>query len=233
MVRQQPEQQAPPVQRLRVQYAKRGRARFLSSRDFGRAFERALRRAQVPMAYSSGFTPHPRISYANAAPTSAASEAEYLEIGLAERCDPEKVRAALDAALPDGLDIVRVVEARGESLADQLTGSEWVVDLGPVDADTLRQAIAGLLAAEEATTTRTTKSGPRTFDVRGAIESLEVSGPHELTMVIRHLVPLVRPDDVVSVLRRREPRLAAERPLLLTRRSQGRLVDGRIEHPFD
>ena len=71
--RQPPVQQAPPVQRLRVQYAKRGRARFASHRDFGRAFERALRRAGIPMAFSSGFSPHPRISYANASPTGAAT----------------------------------------------------------------------------------------------------------------------------------------------------------------
>ena len=80
--REQPEQQAPPVQKLRLRYAKRGRLRFTSHRDFSRAFERALVRAEVPMAYSSGFHPHPRISYANAAPTGAASEAEYAEIGL-------------------------------------------------------------------------------------------------------------------------------------------------------
>ena len=55
---------------------------------------------EVPMAYSSGFSPHPRISYANAAPTGAASEAEYLEIGLTVACDPEQVRGDLDAALP-------------------------------------------------------------------------------------------------------------------------------------
>src|SRR3954462_14290450 len=119
--RPQPEQQAPPVQRLRGRYAKRGRARFTSHRDFGRAFERALRRAGVPMAYSSGFSPHPRIAYANASPTGAASEAEYLEIGLSEVCDPERVRAALDAALPPGLDIVAVVPAQGGALADELT----------------------------------------------------------------------------------------------------------------
>src|SRR4029453_11201813 len=81
----------PRVQWRRVKYAKRGRARFTSHRDFGRAFERALRRAGVPMAYSSGFSPHPRISYPNASPTGAASEAEYLEIGLAAACDPDKV----------------------------------------------------------------------------------------------------------------------------------------------
>lgn len=104
--RAQPHQQAPPVQKMRVRYAKRGRARFTSSRDFGRAFERALRRAGVPMAYSSGFSPHPRNSYANASPTGAASEAEYLEIGLAEACDPDRVRVALDSALPPVLEVV-------------------------------------------------------------------------------------------------------------------------------
>ena len=73
------------VQRIRIRYAKRGPLRFTSHRDFARAFERAVRRAGVPIAFSQGFTPHPKISYASAAPTGAASEAEYLEIGLQTR----------------------------------------------------------------------------------------------------------------------------------------------------
>src|SRR5215204_3004913 len=105
MPRQDPPQQPPPVQRLRVRYAKRGRLRFTSHRDFSRAFERAVFRARIPMAYSSGFNPHPRISYAGASPTGAASEAEYLEIGLSEQVDPEDVRRQLDASLPEGLDL--------------------------------------------------------------------------------------------------------------------------------
>src|SRR3954453_17708319 len=80
----------PGVQRLRIRYAKRGRLRFTSHRDFARAFERALRRATVPMGYSAGFSPHPKISYVGAAPTGVASEAEYLEIGLAEERDPDE-----------------------------------------------------------------------------------------------------------------------------------------------
>jgi radical SAM-linked protein len=102
---------------LRLRYAKRGRLRFSSHRDFQRALERALRRADIPMAYSAGFTPHPKVSYANAAPTGAASEAEYLEISLASRRDPEQVRSALDAALPAGLDVVEAVEAGPGALA--------------------------------------------------------------------------------------------------------------------
>src|ERR1700709_1015086 len=115
------------VQRLRIRYAKRGRLRFTSHRDVGRSFERALRRAEVPMAYSSGFTAHPRVSWVGAAPTGVASEAEYLEIGLAERRDPEQVRAALDAALPSGLDVLTCVEGSGPALADRINASEWAV----------------------------------------------------------------------------------------------------------
>ena len=111
------------MQRLRIRYAKRGRLRFTSHRDFSRAFERAIFRARIPMAYSSGFNPHPRISYANASPTGAASEAEYLEIGLAEAVDPARAHADIDEALPEGLDVVEVVASAGGSIADRLEAS--------------------------------------------------------------------------------------------------------------
>ncbi len=160
---------APAVQKLRVRYAKRGRLRFSSTRDFARALERALRRADVPMAFSGGFHPHPLISYANAAPTGTASEAEYFEIRVTERVDPEAVRAALDEALPDGLDVVEVVEAGPGALADRLEGSEWRIVLRGVDPEPVADAVASYLACERAEATRTFKTGPRTFDTRGAV----------------------------------------------------------------
>ncbi|HOB05203.1 MAG TPA: TIGR03936 family radical SAM-associated protein [Propionibacteriaceae bacterium] len=233
--RQQPEQQAPPVQRLRVRYAKRGRARFTSHRDFCRAFERALRRAQIPMAYSSGFNPHPRISYANASPTGASTEAEYLEIGLAEVCQPERVREALDAALPPGLDVIEVVAAGSPgaaSLTDLLEASRWHVDLVTTPAGVLAEAVATFLASPEVSVARMTKTGLRTFDARAAVRSLEVVGEHELEMVTVHGTPLVRPDDIVSALREVDSRLASDQPPLLLRISQGPLVDDQIRDPL-
>src|SRR3954471_17008600 len=116
MTREQPKQAPPPVQRLRVRSAKLGRLRFPSRRVFSRAFERAIFRARLPMAYSSGFNPHPRISYAGASPTGAASEAEYVEIGLAEVVDPAAIQTLLEEALPDGLDVLEVVESAAGSL---------------------------------------------------------------------------------------------------------------------
>ncbi len=210
-MREQPEQQAPPVQRLRIRYAKRGRLRFTSHRDFSRAFERAISRARVPMAFSSGFNPHPRISYAGASPTGAASEAEYLEIGLAQVLDPAEVRQALDESLPEGLDVLEVVESAGGSLADRLEASDWEITLGGTDPYTLQPAIDQLLATPEVMVERMTKKGLRTFDARAAIALLEVRAGGEsrdvpescaiLRVVLRHGTPSVRPDDVLAALR--------------------------------
>ena len=206
MTRQQPEQQAPPVQRLRIRYAKRGRMRFTSHRDFSRAFERALVRAGVPMAYSSGFSPHPRISYAGASPTGAASEAEYLEIGLAQEQSPAQVARALDEALPAGLDILEVVVSAGGALADRLEASRWRLHLPGVSPRAAQEAVERFLAADEVPVSRMTKKGMRDFDARAAVVSLaEVRDPVGecaiLDLVLRTGTPAVRPDDVLAGLR--------------------------------
>jgi radical SAM-linked protein len=230
-----PHPQRPVVQRLRVQYAKRGRLRFTSVRDFQRALERALRRAEVPVAWSQGFSPHPRISYANAVPTGVASEAEYVELALAERRDPEQVAAALDAALPDGLDVVRVVQAEGPSLGELLTGpqaaSSWLLQLPGVAPETLAAALDALLAQPAVLVPRVTKSGRTQVDVRAALVSVQVgaspaNGPGEddacaiLRAVVRHGTPSVRPDDVLAGLTA-VAGLALPVPPVATRLAQG------------
>jgi radical SAM-linked protein len=226
--RQQPEQQAPPVQRLRIRYAKRGRLRFTSHRDVSRAVERAVVRADIPMAYSSGFHPHPRISYAGASPTGAASEAEYLELGLAERRDPEEIGRALDDALPEGLNVAAIVESPGGALADLLVASSWLVELRGADPAEVTAAVATFLATESVEVERMTKKGLRSFDCRAAVVSLDVidaAGEPALALVLRHTVPAVRPDDVLSGLAE-VAGFAAPATALLTRLAQGPLDEG-------
>lgn len=218
---------APAVQKLRIRYAKRGRLRFSSTRDFSRAIERALRRAAVPMAFSAGFHPHPRISYANGAPTGTASEAEYFEISVTERVDPESVRAALDEALPEGLDILEVVEAAPGALADRLEGSVWRLEFRQVEPTTLGAAVVSFLGVDRAEVTRTFKTGPRTFDTRGAVLRMEVDEPASgpcaiLQMVVRHTTPAVRPDDILTALRA-VTGFSPPVPPLVTRLAQGPL----------
>jgi radical SAM-linked protein len=229
------------VQRVRVRYAKRGRLRFTSHRDFARAFERALRRAAVPVAYSAGFSPHPKVSYLGAAPTGVASEAEYLEIGLAVAVDAERLRAALDAALPPGLDVLECVEAvPGGSLADRIDASAWRVELPDVDPVAAAGAVEAFLARDRVEVERLTKDGRRALDARGPVVSIlssassDAGGPHcaILDVVVRQASPAVRPDDVLAALRA-VAGLALTAPPRATRLAQGRLDDrGRLADPL-
>ncbi|CNG11770.1 Uncharacterized protein conserved in bacteria [Mycobacterium tuberculosis] len=231
---------APVTQRLRVRYAKRGRLRFTSHRDISRAVERAVRRAGIPVAYSGGFTPHPKISYAGAAATGVASEAEYLEIGLTETRDPARVRADLDAALPPGLDIVDVVPVRAgrgdaaakpSAFADRLEASAWRIRLDGVSQDDAAAAVAAFMDAGHIEVERLTKKGRRRFDVRAAVSACELDRRAAetadapcaiLRMVVRHSTPAVRPDDILTGLRQVAD-LAPPSPPLVTRLAQGPL----------
>ncbi len=241
MSRQAPERpHQPTVQRLRLRYARRGRLRFSSHRDFQRALERALRRAEVPVAFSQGFNPRPRVSYANAAATGVASEAEYVELSVTAVLDPERVRAALDAALPPGLDVLDVVAARTPDLVGRLEASVYEVRLPGADAGAVAAAVEAFLAAPEVEVERLTKNGMRRFDARAAVLRLELratpdpgaegagSGPSGppcaiLDLVVRHVTPVVRPDDVLAALRQ-VASLEVPVTASVTRWAQGPLV---------
>jgi radical SAM-linked protein len=236
--------------RIRLRFAKRGRLRFTSHRDVARAFERAIRRAGIPMAYSSGFTAHPRVSWAGAAPTGAASEAEYVELALAHPRDPDQLARDLDAALPPGIDVLEAVTAAPGTgkLAERIDASVWELLLHGIEEDQLQVAADGLLAAASASVERLTKDGRRTIDVRAALVSaLILAGAHEgdgvspagepvpcaiLRVVVRQTTPVVRPDDVVVALSA-VAGLPAPISSLMTRMAQGRLLeDGSILDPL-
>lgn len=217
----------PAVQKLRIQHAKRDRLRFTSHRDFQRAFERALKRAGVPMAYSAGFSPHPKISYANAAPTGVASEAEYVEIGVVKVVDPDKLLAVLDEVLPPGLDVLAVVEARTPDFVARLEASHWRIELPGTSLATLEQALEAFMASDEVLVDRLTKSGIRTFDARTAVIRANVEMGSDcaiLQVVVRHGVPAVRPDDVLAALKKVAD-FAQEIPPRVTRLAQGPLLE--------
>ena len=195
------------------------------------------------MAYSAGFTPHPKVSYANAAPTGTASEAEYLEIALTEWRDPEELRARLDESMPVGLDITEAVQAQTSGLAERLEASAWELRLDGVAPQTAAAAARAFLAADTVEVQRQTKKGLRSFDARAAVVSLTTrnDGPDGppghpcaiLRLVVRHLTPAVRPDDVLSGLRTTAD-LAPPVPPGVTRLAQGPLdvEHGTVTDPF-
>jgi radical SAM-linked protein len=179
------------------------------------------------MAYSAGFSPHPKISYANAAPTGVASEAEYVEIGVVQVVDPDKLLTVLDEVLPPGLDILAVVEARTPDFVARLEASHWRIELPGTSQETLQGALDAFLAESEVLVDRMTKSGIRTFDARTAVIRANVELGADcaiLQVVVRHGVPAVRPDDVLAALKKVAD-FAQEIPPRVTRLAQGPLLE--------
>jgi radical SAM-linked protein len=211
--------------------------RFASHRDVARAFERGVRKAGLPVAYSAGFTPHPKISYPGGAPTGVASEAEYLSLALTARQAETQVCQRLNAALPDGIDVIDVTEHESGSggaspgastLFGHLEASEWEVALPGVGPAAAGRAVAEFLARDEAPVERLTDKGVRRFDARAAVLEMSVSeraaiGSEDcaiLRMVVLHTAPAVRPEDVVTALRGQDG-IAPSSPPMTTRLAQG------------
>ncbi len=246
----EPAPQTPAVQHLVVRYAKRGKMRFASHRDVARAFERGVRRAGLPIAYSAGFSPHPKISYAGGAPTGVASEAEYLSLALTARQATAEVCQRLGAALPDGIDVIDVTEdapggpegsSRRDNSFGRLEASRWQVILPGVSSAAAGRAVESFLTLGEAPVERLTDKGVRRLDARAAVVEMNVLEPDEITadpdgghraavtghedcailrMVVLHTAPAVRPEDVLTALRDREGIMPSSPPLT-TRLSQG------------
>jgi radical SAM-linked protein len=192
------------------------------------------------MAYSAGFHPHPKISYLGATPTGVGSEAEYLEIALAEHRDPDAVRAAIDEVLPDGLDMVTAVdvtECPPGALAERIHASLWRLEFAD-DVSEVRTAIQALLATDSALVERLTKDGRRSLDARAPIVSAEVradsteAGRAILDLVVRQVTPTVRPDDVLTAMQSVAGFAPSQAPRA-TRLAQGPLDDaGAVGDPL-
>lgn len=235
MTKRQPEGPPPPpiVQRLRIRYTKRGRLRFTSHRDLARALERAIRRANLPVAFSAGFNPHPKVSYVGAAPTGVASEAEYFELSLSAVVDVAQIHRDLDASLPDGIDVIEVVESAGGNLPERMEASYWELRLPA--GDEVTEAFEAFMAADSVVIERILKSGRKESDVRAAVVSASLEALDDCVIlrgVVRTATPTVRPDDILTALGRVGTYTPSE-PVVATRLAQGPLLpDGGVGDPL-
>ena len=141
--------------KLRIRTTKIGKVRFTSHRDAARIWERALRKVQLPVAATEGFTPRPKISFGLALPTGAESIAEYVDIELrgdVQRSDVDldTLPARLSAALPHGFDVLVLAEreAVAGSLQEAVTSCTWELWSPLLDADDHARAIHLLEQAE-------------------------------------------------------------------------------------
>jgi radical SAM-linked protein len=166
---------------VRLQYTKLGKVRWISHRDVARALERAFRVAALPLAFTEGFSPRPKVSFGLALSTGHESDAEYVDLVFADTFDLDALPAMLTPALPDGIDVVGVVALadRAPALQEAVTCVEWRVDvarsdLTDVDRAQLRDQVDAALALPALPTTKRRKGRDVVEDVRPVIRRITV-----------------------------------------------------------
>lgn len=167
--------------RVRLRFVKVGKVRWTSARDVARMWERAFRRVELPLAYTEGFSPRPKVSFGLALPTGAESLAEYLDIDLAagETVDVESLPARLSPALPVGVDVTAAagVDTREPSLQHDVTSCTWEIELVGVTDEDATRLVERALAADSLPVTRERKGAETTDDLRPGIRALAVLPP--------------------------------------------------------
>jgi len=198
-----------PRTRLRIRFAKRAPLKYIAHLDLARTWERAFRRADLPVVYSQGYNPRPRFQIAAALPVGVTGSAELLDVWLSERRDPEQVLVRLREVLPAGLEVLGIeeVDLRAPSLQSQMRAADYVVILEstePVAA--IQTRIQELLAAPVLLRQRQHKGRLQSYDLRPLIQDLAVEqGPGAGQVTLRmHLQASPqgagRPDEVLEAL---------------------------------
>lgn len=191
-------------QRIRITYGKQGAQRFIGHLDLAKTWERVLRRAEIPLEYTQGFNPRPRMQFAAALPVGVTSESEYLDAWLTQHADNALLQdwiERLNSVSPVGLRTYAIIEVpvKEAALPTQVTRSEYVIT--PVDGHItpveLQQRAADLLAADHLERTRNKK----TYDLRPLILDLGLDSEERL---IAHVSTgeknNARPDELLDAL---------------------------------
>jgi len=166
---------------VRLRYTKLGKVRWISHRDVARALERSFRVAQLPLAFTEGFSPRPKVSFGLALSTGHESDAEYVDLVLAEPVELDELPDRLTASLPEGIAVVGVTPLadRAPALQEAVTSVEWRVhvahrDLTDADPADLRRAVDAALVAPTLNTTKHRKGRDVVEDVRPVIRRITV-----------------------------------------------------------
>jgi radical SAM-linked protein len=193
----------PAMMRVWIKFAKESPMRFLSHLDLLRVWQRAIRRAALPVAYSAGFNPHPKISFASALAVGVTSDGEYLDIQFAKRLDGAAFER-LAETLPQGLKLLdwRQIPEATPALMSLVCAAQWKLTLQAEESRHLQEAVQNLLAASSLPVEREGKKGIKTVDIRPLIYGLEVD---EKEACLRMRLAsggeaVVRPGEVLKLL---------------------------------
>jgi radical SAM-linked protein len=211
---------------VRIRYTEQGKVRFLSHRDLARVWERAIRRAELPIAYSEGFSPRPRLHFGLALSVGHESLAEFLDIDLRESVDVETLPARLSPCLPEGVDVTAaaVVADNEPALQAVVSSVTWSFAVEG-DPETVRATLDRLLARYEVLLTVERKGKDQPVDLRplildATVDRADDAGASELRVDLATSGRSVRPAELLAAF---EPPLRASR---VCRLEQWMNIDG-------
>lgn len=197
-----------PVQRIVVCFSKDGPARFMGHLDLMRNFQRAARRAGIPLAYSQGFNPHPRMTIASPLPVGASGDRELAAFDLTEQWPPHRAVDGFNRSLPSGVQVVKAWSVSPEKgTFGSRMESYWAVGilLPEVVVSDIRDAVFSILEAKSLPVLR---RETKTVDIRPGIVSLAIESDEGREAVLQmHLVQegdfVVRPAELIQLLQDR------------------------------
>ena len=167
--------------RLRIKFKREQEVKFISHLDLIRLWQRALHRARISLAYSEGFSPHPRISLAAPLPIGVTSEAELMDIYTTKLVSPHFFIAAVSQQLPLGIEILQghQIALNQPSLQSQVRFAEYKVEVETEkEPKEIESAITSLLSAEHLPWQHQRDTGPRSYDLRALIDDLRLIDWH-------------------------------------------------------
>ena len=171
---------------VRLRYSKRGKVRFVGHRDVARGFERAFRIVGLPLAFTLGFSPRPKVSFGLALSVGHESDAEFLDVELSEPIDLDGLPEALTGALPEGIVVtgVAALADRAPALQEAVTAVEWQIEVTAPDGDApapfvVARLAAATMAAPSVCVLRTRKGRETEADIRPALRRIDVLGASE------------------------------------------------------
>ncbi|MFH1169142.1 MAG: TIGR03936 family radical SAM-associated protein [Chloroflexota bacterium] len=213
------------MQRLRIRFGRGQEVKFISHLDIMRLWQRALNRAGIALAYSEGFSPHPRMALAAPLAVGVTSEAELMDIVLARWVSPHLFTAAVGQQLPPGMTMLQVfpIGLNVPSLQSLVSQAEYMVELETEkDQPEIESALASLLASEHLPWQHQRDTGPRKYDLRALVDDLWLAGWRRGGCAIGMRLRCDsggsgRPEQVVAALGFNEPPQSLHRTRLILR----------------
>ena len=185
--------------RIRITFSKQGPLRYTGHLDLHKLWERAARRAELPLAYSQGFHPQPKMSLAAALPLGFSSTCEMLDMRLERDVELDGLSARLNETLPPGIRVTGVeqIDERAPALQTQVVEAEYQVELGePVDPSELKRRVEAAMESKSIPRERRGKK----YDLRPLIESIEAVDDKIVMRLAAREGATGRPEEVLDVL---------------------------------